>query len=103
MIPPAITHRRPVKKIEMEIKALTPTSGQSVEDYVVDSDTITQDALRQKFAIDASKQVRLVKLAFVEYQHPDLQEITKFLQREWRLLIESANFPLTLNKLTKLN
>ena len=65
----------------MGLKAPTPNSGQSVEDYVIDEDSITQDALRQTFEIDASKQVRLIKLAFVKYQHPDLQEITKYLQR----------------------
>jgi hypothetical protein len=78
----------------MELNAPTPNSGQSVEDYVVDSDTITQDALRQTFAIDASKQVRLVKLAFVKYQHPDLQEITRYLQRKWRLFITKCQSPL---------
>ena len=74
----------------MGLIAPTPNSGQSVEDYVVDTDTITQDAFRQTFTIDASKQVRLVKLAFVKYQHPDLQEIIKYLQRKWRLPLEKC-------------
>jgi hypothetical protein len=71
----------------MELNTPTPNSGQSVEDYIVDSDSITQDALRQAFDIDANKQVRLVKLLFVQYQHPDLQTITKYLQRESRRII----------------
>ena len=57
-----------------------PTRGQSVEDYIADSDTITQSELRKQFQIDTSRQVRLVKLLFMQYQHPDLDQITVFLQ-----------------------
>ncbi|KAE8154285.1 Glyoxalase/Bleomycin resistance protein/Dihydroxybiphenyl dioxygenase [Aspergillus avenaceus] len=37
-------------------------------------------AWRARCNIDTSKQIRLVKLAHMRYQHPDLNEITAFLQ-----------------------
>ncbi len=35
---------------------------------------------RSQNNIDASKQIKLVKLSHIRYQHPDLDEITRFLQ-----------------------
>ena len=67
----------------MGLRTPTPNRGQSVEDYMVDNDTVTQDALRQSFKIDPTKQVRLVKLLFVKYQHPDLQVITNYLHSKY--------------------
>ncbi|GAB5588891.1 hypothetical protein Unana1_03791 [Umbelopsis nana] len=42
-------------------------SGQSIADFI------------KEFSIDEEKQVRLVKLVHMRYQHPDLAEITQFL------------------------
>ncbi|CAG8088878.1 unnamed protein product [Penicillium olsonii] len=57
------------------------THGTSVADVTAigpESETIR--AWRDRCEIDPSSQIRLVKLAHMRYQHPDLQEITTFLQ-----------------------
>lgn len=41
---------------------------------------MSQNEFRTKYGIDASKQVKLVKVVFMRYQHPDLQEIKIFMK-----------------------
>lgn len=57
-----------------------PNHGVSIGDHAADLDAISQDALRAQFGIDREHQIRIVKLLFMQYQHPDLEEITTFLQ-----------------------
>lgn len=56
-------------------------SGRSVPDIEAvgpNSETIPQ--WRKKNGIDPSKQIRLVKLSHMRYQHPNLEEITTFMK-----------------------
>jgi hypothetical protein len=57
-----------------------PNLGAAVPDYVAVGDK-QEDIQKWRIRnnIDLSKQVRLVKLAYVWYQHPDLEQITQFL------------------------
>ena len=55
--------------------------GASVPDIVAigpERENITD--WQQRCTINRSKQIRLVKLAHMRYQHPDLDQITTFLQ-----------------------
>ena len=59
----------------------SPNRGVSAPDTVASgNEHESLKAWREKNAIDRSKQVRLVKLAHMRYQHPDLAEITTFLR-----------------------
>jgi hypothetical protein len=40
---------------------------------------MTQEQFRKEYGVDVNNQVRIVKLAHMRYQHPDLQEIKTFL------------------------
>ena len=71
------TFRKPIMANDIPL----PSRGRSVEDYIVDDDCVSPDKFRKTFDIDVGTQIRLVKLLFVRYQHPDLQRITTFLQR----------------------
>lgn len=55
--------------------------GASVPDIeAVGTDCKTIEEWRKQNGIDVEKQIRLVKLAHMRYQHPDLDEITTFLR-----------------------
>ncbi|KAJ5333459.1 uncharacterized protein N7506_007242, partial [Penicillium brevicompactum] len=55
--------------------------GASVADIVaIGPESESVQAWRERCGIETNSQIRLVKLAHMRYQHPDLQEITVFLQ-----------------------
>ncbi|KAJ6150285.1 hypothetical protein N7471_001484 [Penicillium samsonianum] len=61
--------------------AIQANCGASIEDVVAigpESESIV--AWRERCGIRTDSQIRLVKLAHMRYQHPDLDEITVFLQ-----------------------
>ena len=45
---------------------------------------------RERVGVVANKQIRLVKLAHMRYQHPELDSITTFLQGKFVLLIDTS-------------
>lgn len=52
-------------------------------DYLAVGDgSLEQTKWKQSAGIDTQAQIRLVKLAHMRYQHPDLDKITTFLQRK---------------------
>ena len=62
---------------------IAPNSGRGIEDYVFEEGGgVTQAELRQTFGIDTTTQIKLKKLVYMRYQHPDLKEITTFM-RGW--------------------
>ena len=59
----------------------SPNRGASVDDVVaVGKEGEPQASWLKKNNIDVSRQVKLVKIAHMRYQHPDLNEITTFLR-----------------------
>ncbi|KAF2232175.1 hypothetical protein EV356DRAFT_534846 [Viridothelium virens] len=59
----------------------TPNNGYSAPDTVANGNEKESSATwQQRHGIDQSKHIRLVKLAHMRYQHPDLVEITTFLK-----------------------
>lgn len=59
----------------------SPNRGRGIEDYIVDGDNVLdQDGFRKEFDIDKSKQIKIIKLVFVRYQHPDPKGISVFLR-----------------------
>ena len=62
-------------------REVSPNRGTSIEDYIADGeDQCSQQALMAEFDIIPDRQVRIVKLLFMRYQHPDLQKISTFLR-----------------------
>ena len=61
-----------------DIKPNAGVSVQDEEDIAGRSQSILE--WQKKSGIDASKQIKLVKLAHMRYQHPDFVKITKFLK-----------------------
>lgn len=62
----------------------SPSKGESVPDYLAVGDERLEQAKWKKISgVDPTQQIRLVKLAHMRYQHPDLEEITTFLHREF--------------------
>ncbi|KAK6087309.1 glyoxalase [Seiridium cupressi] len=60
---------------------VTPNRGASIADVqAIGSDRKTIQEWRKQNNIDVGKQVRLVKLVHMRYQHPNLDEITTFLK-----------------------
>ncbi|KAH6660541.1 trihydroxytoluene oxygenase [Truncatella angustata] len=60
---------------------VTPNKGASVADVeAIGKDRDTIEEWRKQNNIDVEKQVRLVKLVHMRYQHPDLDEITTFMR-----------------------
>ena len=60
---------------------IKPNSGASVPDQEANGErTMALAEWRKKMGIDTSKHVRIVKVAHMRYQHPDLPTITKFLK-----------------------
>jgi hypothetical protein len=62
------------------IPSPTPNHGSAVPDIEATDDCEPADVWRARSGIDPSKQIKLVKLAHMRYQHPDLHEITTFLK-----------------------
>lgn len=58
----------------------TPNYGSAVPDHEAMADSEPADTWRARCGIDPTKQVKLVKLAHMRYQHPDLEEISTFLK-----------------------
>lgn len=59
----------------------SPNRGASVPDVTaIGEEQESLQSWRQRVGIDPSKQIRLVKVSHMRYQHPDLAEITKFLR-----------------------
>lgn len=59
----------------------SPNRGASVPDtQAVPGEHESLAAWREKNKIDPAKQIRLVKIAHMRYQHPDLSEITTFMR-----------------------
>ncbi|KIW44909.1 uncharacterized protein PV06_03345 [Exophiala oligosperma] len=59
----------------------SPNRGMTIPDHVEAGEVqMSQNEFRTKYGIDASKQVKLVKVVFMRYQHPDLQEIKIFMK-----------------------
>jgi hypothetical protein len=58
----------------------TPNYGSAVPDHEAMADSEPADSWRARCGVDPTKQVKLVKLAHMRYQHPDLEEITTFLK-----------------------
>jgi hypothetical protein len=59
---------------------MQPNKDASISDIdAIGSDAETLEEWRRKNNINVMQQVRLVKLAHMRYQHPDLDEITTFL------------------------
>ena len=59
----------------------SPNRGRGIEDYIADTDDmLDQKKFREEFGIDKSKQIKIVKLVFVRYQHPDLKSTSVFLR-----------------------
>lgn len=61
----------------------SPTRGASVPDHIENSSSAGCPSLsewRKSRGIDPSSQIKLVKLAHMRYQHPDLKQITTFLR-----------------------
>ena len=64
-----------------ESREISPNRGQSIEDLIAAGDnSMTQAAFRKRYNIDRASQVQLKKIAFMRYQHPDLQQISTFLK-----------------------
>ncbi|KAJ5281312.1 hypothetical protein N7478_006684 [Penicillium angulare] len=60
---------------------VSPNSGASVPDLVaIGNEQESVQKWQQRCGIDKKEQVRLVKLAHMRYQHPDLDQITTFLE-----------------------
>ncbi|RDW75504.1 hypothetical protein BP6252_06646 [Coleophoma cylindrospora] len=63
------------------VEELSPNRGASVPDTVaVSSEREGIKDWRERNNIDITKQIKLVKLIHMRYQHPDLGEITEFLR-----------------------
>jgi hypothetical protein len=60
--------------------AIKPNVGRTVPDVeAIGPEAEPLSSWQQKNNVDLSKQIRLVKIAHMRYQHPDLPTITKFL------------------------
>lgn len=59
----------------------SPNRGASVSDVeAIGPDSDSKRAWQKKRGIDTAKQVRIVKVSHMRYQHPDLNKITTFLR-----------------------
>ena len=59
----------------------SPNRGFSVpEDQAISSNRELSAEWQKRNGIDPLKQIRLVRIGHMRYQHPDLSEITKFLR-----------------------
>jgi hypothetical protein len=60
-----------------------PNRGKSIEDYIAAGDFhMNQTEFQNTYGVDPSRQIRLVKILFMRYQHPGLKEVTTFLNGE---------------------
>lgn len=63
------------------LQTIQANHGASIEDIIAigpESESVQQ--WRERCGIETDTQIRLVKLAHMRYQHPDLDEITVFLE-----------------------
>lgn len=71
----------------ISLAMVQPNHGASVPDIVAIGDereNVTQ--WRERCGIKKQDQIRLVKLAHMRYQHPDLDQITTFLEGRMEIL-----------------
>ena len=60
---------------------LTPNAGGTVPDIqAIGDESESLSSWQKRTGIDVNKQIKLVKLAHMRYQHPDLDRITTFLK-----------------------
>lgn len=72
---------RPVTVTAQRNGATAPNHGSSIPDKeAMGEKTEPLTSWQKRSGVDASKQIKLVKLAHMRYQHPDLDVATKFLQ-----------------------
>ena len=73
----------------------SPNRGASMPDVEAQgTDSESKREWQKKRGIDTSKQVRLVKLSHMRYQHPDLNKATTFLRGEQSLpFARNGTFP----------
>jgi len=63
--------------------AISSNQGASVPDLIaIGSERENIEQWRKRCNVNKASQIRLVKLAHMRYQHPDLDQITTFLQGE---------------------
>jgi hypothetical protein len=62
------------------IPSPVPNHGSTVPDLDAMPDNEPASVWRERNCVDPSKQIKLVKLAHMRYQHPDLEEITIFMK-----------------------
>lgn len=75
-----------------------PNHGASVPDIVAigsEQENVTQ--WQERCGIKKESQIRLVKLAHMRYQHPDLDQITIFLEGKVIISQHLNKFQLTVN------
>jgi hypothetical protein len=61
-------------------QAIQANHGASIADLIaIGPESESVQAWRERCGIETASQIRLVKLAHMRYQHPDLAEITVFL------------------------
>ncbi|KAJ9610435.1 hypothetical protein H2200_005212 [Cladophialophora chaetospira] len=66
---------------DLQSREISPNRGFMLADSVETDDIhMSQADFRDKYNIDKAKQIKLSKLAFMRYQHPDLQQIKTFLK-----------------------
>ncbi len=71
----------PVKTPKDASREPSPNRGHSVPDtQAISPNRESISAWQARKGIDPSQQIRLVKLAHMRYQHPDLAQITTFLR-----------------------
>ncbi|KAH8692361.1 trihydroxytoluene oxygenase [Talaromyces proteolyticus] len=59
---------------------ISPNRGASVEDHLAASDlSMNQVTFHEAYKIRPETQIKLIKISFMRYQHPDLDVITTFL------------------------
>jgi hypothetical protein len=71
----------PVKSLQDASREPSPNRGHSVPDIqAISPNRESISAWQARKGIDPSQQIRLIKLAHMRYQHPDLAQITTFLR-----------------------
>ena len=72
-------------------QAIQANHGASIADIIaIGPESGSVQTWRESCGIETNSQIRLVKLAHMRYQHPDLEEITVFLQGIVQLSLEKA-------------
>ncbi|KAF2165395.1 hypothetical protein M409DRAFT_36898 [Zasmidium cellare ATCC 36951] len=60
-------------------KTVAFNKGASVQDTALAKHDLSQTEWRKAWGIDKNAQIRLVRLAFMQYQHPDLEVVKRFM------------------------